>query len=184
MNLKEIQETLNTFGQGVVDKARKNLAAKGKGGGALSKSIRFRINKKSDMLVVNFYMTDYGTFQDKGVKGAGGEIKSGKHKGQWGGRRHFITWEGKRKDSPYKFGSGRSSGSIYKGIESFVKRKGISSSKISAKGLTHAIVKVLWIKGFHGISFFQNALSVGLQTLPTELLESIETDIINSLTKK
>ena len=169
MNLKEIQETLNTFGQGVVDKARKNLAAKGKGGGALSKSIRFRINKKSDMLVVNFYMTDYGTFQDKGVKGAGGEI---------------ITWEGKRKDSPYKFGSGRSSGSIYKGIESFVKRKGISSSKISAKGLTHAIVKVLWIKGFHGISFFQNALSVGLQTLPTELLESIETDIINSLTKK
>ena len=185
MNLKEIQNALNDFGETVVKKSKDNLDVKGKGGGELDKSIKFKVVRIGDELVVRFYMVDYGTFQDKGVKGAGGEIKSGDHKGKWGGRRHYIDWQGKRQDSPYKFGSGKGKKKgIYKGIESFVRKKGLSSQGSSVKGITHAIVKVLWIKGFHGIGFFQSALRTGLKELPNELLAGIKKDIINSIKNK
>ena len=47
------------------------------------KSIKFDIVEDESGVSVQFFMADYGTFQDKGVKGTGGEIKSGDHKGKW-----------------------------------------------------------------------------------------------------
>ena len=45
-----------------------------------------------------------------------------------------------------------------------------------------AIVRTIWIKGIHGISFFQNSMYDNLRTLPDDILGSIKEDIINSLT--
>ena len=116
MKLENLQNYLNSWGSEVVNNAKRNLSSAGKGGGRLEKSINFEVTEWGDLLKVEFSMEDYGTFVDKGVKGAGGEIKSGKHKGSYGGRRHYITWKGKRKDSPYKFGSGKGKkNGIYKG---------------------------------------------------------------------
>ena len=187
MDTKAIERELNSFGQEVVNDARINLRLGKKGGGKLDKSIRFKVVPEQEGFSVKFYMVDYGTFQDKGVKGAGGEIKSGKHKGTWGGRRWFKTWEGKRKDSPYKFGSGRGRGSIYKGIGSFIKKKGLQPRSeggqyMTTAGLKIAIVKVLWTKGMHGISFFQKAVGDGMKTLGPELLEAVKADVIESVT--
>jgi hypothetical protein len=134
-------------------------------------------------------MADYGTFVDKGVRGQGGTIKSGEHKGTWGGKRFYQTWEGKRKQSPYQFGSGKSSGSIYKGIGSFIRKKGLQPRSeggqfMTTAGLKIAIVKVLWTKGIHGISFFQKPLGLALKTFNEGLLEGVKEDIINNLTIK
>ena len=124
MNTDNIERYLNSFGKEVVANAKKNLNSAGKGGGNLEKSIKFEVVTDADGFSVKFYMANYGTFVDKGVKGAGGTIKSGKHKGSYGGRRHFITWEGKRKDSPYKYGRGTGKkGGMRKGIGSFIKKK-------------------------------------------------------------
>ena len=103
-----------------------------------------------------------------------------------GGRRHYITWRGKRKDSPYKFGSGKGSGSIYKGIGSFIKRKGLQTRSkggqyMTTVGLKIAIVKVLWTKGIHGISFFQKSLMLGMQDYGKDLLSNVKEDILNNL---
>ena len=140
----------------------------------------------TDGFKVQFYMADYGTFVDKGVKGAGGRIKSGEHKGSYGGRRHYITWEGKRKDSPYKFGSGRSSGSIYKGIGSFIRKKGLQPRSeggqyMTTAGLKIAIVKVLWVKGIHGISFFQKSLMRGMKNFAENYGKALGEDILESI---
>ena len=134
-------------------------------------------------------MADYGTFQDKGVKGVGGEIKSGKHKGSWSGRRHFITWEGKRKDSPYKYGSGKGKkNGIYKGIGSFIKKKGLQPRSeggqyMSTLGLKIAIVKVIWTKGIHGISFFQKSLMLGMQDFYEEAAKAMAEDLKEQIKK-
>ena len=74
-----------------------------------------------------------------------------------------------------------------KGIGSFIKRKGLQPRSeggqfMTTKGLKIAIMKVLWIKGIHGISFFQESLNYGLKNFGKDLLGSVKEDIINSLT--
>ena len=183
-----LKNQLNSFGAEVVATAKKNLKAAGKGGGNLERSIKFDVLPDSDGFVVQFSMADYGTFVDKGVKGAGGTIKSGEHKGSWGGRRHYITWKGKRKDSPYQYGSGKGKkNGIYKGIGSFIRKKGLQPRSegghyMTTAGLKIAIVKVLWTKGIHGISFFQNSLMLGMKNYGEDLLGALKEDIINGIT--
>lgn len=187
--LKNFERFLDSFGKEVISKAKKNLQAGGKGGGNLESSLKSKVIKNGDEYVVQFSMADYGTFQDKGVKGIGGEIKSGKHKGSWSGRRHFITWEGKRKDSPYKYGSGKGKkNGIYKGIGSFIRKKGLQPRSeggqfMSTLGLKIAIVKVIWTKGIHGISFFQNSLMLGMQDFYEDAAKSMAEDLKEQIKK-
>lgn len=186
IDTKSIENQLNSFGQEVVNRARENLRAAGKGGGNLDRSIEFKVLPYEKGFTVQFRMANYGEFVDKGVKGAGGEIKSGKHKGTWGGRRYYTTWQGQRKDSPYQYGSGKGSGSIYKGIGSFIKKKGLQPRSeggqyMTTAGLKIAIVKVLWVKGIHGISFFQEALGLYMKTFGKDLLTSVVQDIKDSI---
>jgi hypothetical protein len=191
MNTQNIERYLNSFGAEVVNKAKKNLKSAGKGGGNLEKSIHFEVVSDSQGFSVEFYMANYGAFVDKGVKGAGGTIKSdkSKHKGSWGGRRHYITWKGKRKDSPYKFGTGTGQkGGMRKGIGSFIRKKGLQPRSeggqyMTTAGLRIAIMRVLWIKGIHGISFFQKSLMLGMREFDCELLSYVKQDIIDTLNK-
>ena len=189
MRTQNIKRYLNSFGKEVVRNAKRNLREGKRGGGYLEQSIKHKVIASNDGFEVEFYMAEYGAYMDKGVKGAGGEIKTGKQAGSYGGRRWYVTWEGSRKDSPFQFGSGKGKGSIYKGIESFIKSKGIKGrdSKtgrfITNKSLAHAIVRVLWIKGIHGISFFQKSLQLGLQDFGADLLKNVSEDIVDDLSK-
>ena len=186
-DFKNLKNYLDSFGAEVVENAKSNLKAKDKGGGKLEKSIDFKVVPEGNGFVVQFFMEDYGTFVDKGVKGAGGTIKSGKHKGSWGGRRHFVNWKGKRQDSPYKFGSGKGKkNGIYKGIGSFIRKKGLQPRSeggqyMTTAGLKIAIVKVLWTKGIHGISFFQKSLMLGMKEYGEHLLGAVKEDILGTL---
>ena len=189
MKTTNVERYLKSFGREVVRGAKANLSSAGKGGGNLEKSIDFKVFPYNDGFIVDFLMADYGTFVDKGVKGAGGTIKSGEHKGTWGGRRYYTTCEGKRKDSPYKFGSGKGKkNGIYKGIGSFIRKKGLQPRSeggqfMTTVGLKIAIVKVLWIKGIHGISFFQQPLGLAMKDSGEKLLEAITKDIIESISQ-
>ena len=184
--MTNVEKYLTSVGDEVIKGAKSILRKNKKGGGNLEKSLSFEVIPTGDDLALRFYMADYGTFVDKGVKGAGGEIKSGEHKGKYGGRRWYMTWEGKRKDSPYKFGSGKSSGSIYKGIGSFIRKKGLQPRSeggqfMTTAGLKIAIVKVLWTKGIHGISFFQKPFGEAWKTFDVGLAEALKKDITENL---
>tara|TARA_Y100001963_G_scaffold18197_1_gene22516 strand:- start:49 stop:603 length:555 start_codon:yes stop_codon:yes gene_type:complete len=184
--MTNVEKYLTSVGDEVIKGAKSILRKNKKGGGNLEKSLSFEVIPMGDDFALRFYMADYGTFVDKGVKGAGGEIKSGEHKGKYGGRRWYMTWEGKRKDSPYKFGSGKSSGSIYKGIGSFIRKKGLQPRSeggqfMTTAGLKIAIVKVLWIKGIHGISFFQKPFGEAWKTFDVGLAEALKKDITENL---
>ena len=185
--LFNIENYLNSFGQEIVSGSRMNLQAAGKGGGNLERSINFEVLRTDEGISISFYMADYGTFVDKGVKGAGGEIKTGIHAGRWGGRRYFTTWQGNRKDSPYKFGTGTGAkGGMSKGIGSFIKKKGLQPRSeggqyMTTAGLKIAIMRVLWIKGIHGISFFQKPFGLGMQTFSSDFLSALKEDILHNL---
>ena len=175
MKLDNLKKYLDSLGKEVVAGARAKLRAAGKGGGALDKSLNFDIVEDGKFIDIQWKMLPYGEFVDKGVKGAGGEIKSGKYEGSWGGRRYYKTWQGNRKDSPYKFGSGKSGGSIYSGIAKFLQKKGLDAK------LKYPIVNVLWIKGIHGISFFQEPLGLSRLTYEEDFAKALKQDILETL---
>tara|TARA_R110000751_G_scaffold286234_1_gene390636 strand:+ start:75 stop:647 length:573 start_codon:yes stop_codon:yes gene_type:complete len=189
MGTANLQRYLNSFGEEVVGQARKNLRTAGKGGGKLDKSIKYKVLPDGDGFTVQFFMADYGTFVDKGVKGAGGTIENGKYEGTWGGRRWFINYEGKRQDSPYKYGTGTGAkGGLSRGIGSFIKKKGIQPRKggkyASTKGLKYLIIRNIWIRGIHGISFFQNSLMLGMRDFSSGVAKAVAKDLADNLKPK
>ena len=68
MKTDNIERYLNSFGQNVVDDAKKLLYSE-KGNTDLGKSIRFKVVREKNGFSTKFYMADYGTFLDKGVSG-------------------------------------------------------------------------------------------------------------------
>lgn len=191
METLSLEKYLNAFGEGIVNKAKGILQRRGKGGGSLENSIRFEVTESGDGLTqdISFYMENYGKFVDAGVSGAGGVIKSGKHKGSYTGEQTFKNYKDAIVPSPFRYGSGKSSGSIYKGIGSFIKKKGMQPRNEKGQyqttvGLKIAIVKVLWTKGIKGVEFFQKPMSLGLKEFKSKLLTEIKEDIMDEISKQ
>ena len=187
MATTNIERYLTSYAKQVVKDAKKNLASK-KGDTELAKSIKFRIKQTGNGIQIQFLMSEYGDYVDKGVKGAGGVIPNGKYKGRHGGRRWYTTWEGKRKDSPFQFGSGSGSkGGLRRGLDKWIIKKGIaprdSSGKfMSRKSIKYLIARSIYIRGIHGISFFQKSFGKNYNDFAIGFLTSLNDDIIESIT--
>lgn len=184
---KHLQRYLKSWGKDVVQEAKERLVAAGKGGGDLENSITSRVINEGESYVVEFSMADYGTFVDKGVRGAGGKIKTGEHKGDHSGIRKYVDYNGDSLISPYRFGSGKGKkGGMETGIRSFIRKNNINRSSVTgrfipAKSITIAIMRVLWIKGIKGVSFFQDSLMLGLSEFRLDVAPEIKEDVIDTL---
>ena len=179
MKTEALERYLNSFGKQVVNRAKGNLQKSKGGGTALEKSIDFKVTTNAEGFAVQFFMTDYGTFVDKGV--------SGTNK-----RRSFKDYEGKVISSPYKFGTGSSRVGKAKGgmsgiMAKWVKKKGFQwrdekGRFMSHKSMGYIIARSIYSKGIQGISFFQKPLMLGLKQFGKEMLGAVKDDIINGLT--
>jgi len=91
MKTDNIERYLESFGKYIVKQSRTNLTkAKKNVNKDLYNSLKFSVQKDADGFTVNFYMTNYGTFVDKGV--------SGNKKKQ-----SYTDYEGKTNTSPYSY---------------------------------------------------------------------------------
>ncbi len=188
--MESMRRFLQSVAKQFVKNARSNLRDAGKGGGALESSINAKVVKKGNGYTIQFFMAPYGTFVDKGVKGKGGDIPTGKYRGSWGGRRYFINMNGKRQDSPYRFGSGSGEkDGLTRGIASWIRKKNLQprdrkGKYLSPKGLNYLIRRNIFIRGIHGISFFQKALRESFtKVLGKDMMKAIELDILDGLLK-
>ena len=186
---RRLENSINDFGQKLVNLSAGNLQRRGKGGGNLESSLKYSINVNNDVYTLDFIMEDYGAFVDKGVSGAGGKIKTGKHAGTYDGINQYKNWKSEVLNTPYRFGSGRSSGSIYKGIGSFIRKKGLQPRNELGQfqttvGLKIAMVKVLWTKGIKGISFFQNALRLSYKNFQNRFATEFNLSVIDLIRKE
>ncbi len=69
-DFKRTQEELNKFAKYVIQQSRTNLTKGGKSvSGDLYNSLGYDINVSPNSFSLQFYMADYGEFQDKGVSG-------------------------------------------------------------------------------------------------------------------
>ena len=164
MKTENIERYLNSFGKQVVNRSKGNLQKAGKGG-KLEESISFKVIEDADGFTVQFYMSYYGQFVDKGVSG---------------------TQSRKRTFKDYKKQNNKNSLRIYrnakghsqppsKALDKWVVRKGIAPRDASGKFLkrktiTFLIARKIGRFGIQGISFFQKPLGLGLKEFGKDLL--------------
>ena len=174
MDTDNIERYLESFGKQVVNRSKGNLQRAGKGG-KLENSIKFEIVTTPDGFSVQFYMSSYGQFVDKGVSGT--QTK-----------RTFKDYKGKAIKTPYSYKNSKGhSQPPSSALDKWVVRKGIaprdaSGKFMSRKSITFLIARSIGRKGIQGISFFQKPLGLGLKEFGKDLLGSVKEDIINSLT--
>lgn len=84
MKYNNLSIQINRYGKYVIQQARSILTKSNKGGGALYNSLKYEAlesNTIGNPINLDFYMEDYGIFQDQGVKGANPAlVKNGKQK--------------------------------------------------------------------------------------------------------
>jgi len=174
MKTENIERYLNSFGKQIVNRAKGNLQRAGKGG-KLEDSISFKIVEDKDGFTVQFYMSSYGQYVDKGVSGT-------KQK------RTFKNYKDKVVKSPYAYRNAKGhSQPPSKALDKWVVRKGIAPRDASGKFLkrktiTFLIARKIGRFGIQGISFFQKPMSLGLKEFGKDLLGNVKEDIINSIT--
>ena len=174
MDTDNIERYLESFGKQVVNRSKGNLQKSGKGG-KLEDSIKFEVITNPDGFTVQFYMSSYGQFVDKGVSGT--QTK-----------RTFKDYKGKVIKTPYSYKNSKGhSQPPSKALDKWVVRKGIAPRDASGKfmkrkTITFLIARSIGRNGIQGISFFQKPLGLGLKQFGKDLLGSVKEDIINSLT--
>ena len=100
-----LKKALNAYGKYVVQQSRSNLTKLKKGDGPLYNSISYELDSEKGIFLLEFLMEDYGEFQDKGVRGAGGTRKTTSQFNRKNNKGKI--WKQKGGKSPYSFKEGR-----------------------------------------------------------------------------
>lgn len=172
MFLLNTQVVTKAFGDYVVQQARTNLT---KGGRNVSKGLYNSLKNEvvsdpsNNYTIVGFFMDGYGQFLDQGVKGKSSSSKA--------------------PNSPFRFGSGTGKkGGLSKGIESWVKAKGIQFKQREGKGVkgqflsykqtAFLISRSIYQKGMKPTDFFSRPLELGFKKfIDTDLMKAFEQDV-------
>ncbi len=164
MNLKETNRILNEFAKAVIDNAKDNLSKGDKNvSNDLSDSLDSNLSVGENSFSMDFIMSKYGIFQDRGVKGtqSGRSLDGFKYKNSSnlvGVEYHtgaLAKWAKHRglqpRDGKGRFGSYKTMGFI---LANSIKKKGIKPSM-----------------------FFTKPFEQAFNELPDELVEAFDLDI-------
>jgi hypothetical protein len=168
VNKDYMRKHLDTFGEKVVNSAKKNLIRFNKGGSNLEKTLDWEteVSKNSWLFNINYETSggkDYWEFVDAGVKGIGGTKADGS---KWKLKR-VTNNKFKYKDKmppPSAF----SRWSIKKGLAP--RSKGGQFTK--RKGLQFALAKSVWHTGIETTEFLTKPFAKYFKKLPDDIVEA------------
>jgi len=164
--MTEVDNVIKKFRDYVIQQSRSNLT---KGGKNVTKklydSLKGEIVTDKGFSIVGFSMDDYGSFQDKGVKGK--------------------TSSAKAPNSPFKFGSGTGpKGGLTKGIDKWVRLKGFQfRDKTSGKFMSYQataflITRSIFHKGIKPSLFFTKPFEAGYKKyIDVDLIKAFGQDV-------
>ena len=175
---KYLRDELNKFAKYVVQQSRSNLTkSKNNDTKKLYNSLGYKVLKSNKGTSMAFNMADYGTFQDKGVKGKDPSKVSpnSKIRGQ------------QAPNSPYRFGSGSQKGTFKKFVKSmsdYAKRKGIRFRDKKGRfvkggydAVGYVIARNIYYRGIKPSMFFTKPFEAAFKRLPDELLKAYSVGI-------
>ena len=165
MQLKETQKALNTFAKYVIQQSRSNLT-KGKKNASkeLYNSLDSDVKVSKNSFELSFLMEQYGIFQDKGVRGAGGVRKTTSKFNRRNNKGKI--WKQKGGNSEFSFKEGRKPS--VKHFKDWAKRKGLSA---------YAVRDAVFRQGIKPSLFFTKPFEKAFKNLPKELVESFALDV-------
>jgi len=186
--LKSVQQSLNEFRDHVISEAKRNAP---KSLGNLQNSIKGYVKESPNSIQVTFEMSEYGWYQNEGVRGANPSNVSpnAKIKGQ------------QAPNSRFKFGSGSKRGTwgtFVNSIETWAKRRNIrfrdakgKYAKGNYKSLAYVIARNIYSRGLKPSLFFTKPFEAAFKRLPDTLVEKygleaeeLFTQILNENFKK
>ena len=164
--MTEVDNVIKKFRDYVIQQARSNLT---KGGKNVSKelynSLKGEIVTENGFSIVGFSMDDYGTFQDKGIKGKSSSAKA--------------------PNSPFKFGSGTGKkGGLTQGINKWVRAKGFqfrdkkTGKFMSYQATAFLITRSIFHKGIKPSLFFTKPFEAGYKKyIDVDLIKAFGQDV-------
>ena len=180
MDQSEIQKELEKFRNYVIAEARKNLIRDKKNDTkGLFQSLKGNVRAMPNSFSMDFEMSLYGQFQDKGVRGKDPSKVSpnARIKGQ------------QAPNSPYKFGSGSAAGKwgvFVSNIEKWAKKRNIrlrDDKGKYTKGNYNAIAQIIagniYNRGIKPSLFFTKPFEAAFKRLPNQLIEKFGLDAVN-----
>jgi hypothetical protein len=170
MELKNVEQVLRRFRDYVIQQSRSNLSKSDKNvSKELYNSLKGEILTENNYSIVGFSMAEYGQFQDQGVRGK--------------------TSSTRAPNSPFKFGTGSGpKGGLTKGIEKWVRQKGIQFKQKEGKGVkgqflsynetAYLIRRAIWNKGIKPSMFFTKPFEAGYKKyIDTDLFKAFGQDL-------
>ena len=165
--LSNVEKELKNFAKYVVTKSRMNLRTSDKNvSGKLEKSLDSDVKVSKNSFQLTFIMEEYGVFQDKGVRGK--------------------TSSTKAPNSPFKFGSGKSSGGgegLTNSINKWVKRRRFqfrdrkSGKFLSYDSTAFLISRSIWNKGIAPSLFFTKPFEKAFKNIDKDLIKAFKLDV-------
>ena len=169
MEFKKTKIALELFAKAVKLKAQQNLKKKKQiSSGKLYDSIDYNLNVSPNSFSLEFYMEDYGTFMDLGVKGSESTYPESKN-------------------SPYKY-SGRFKMINPASLDKWLIKKSMaprdkSGRFIERKNLKYMIATSIYRKGLKGSRFFTGAFEDEFKNIDNQVQEAFGLDLDDFLIK-
>ncbi|OUX86250.1 MAG: hypothetical protein CBC03_12100 [Pseudoalteromonas sp. TMED43] len=175
MDFKRTKQALELFAKAVKLKARMKLKkAKQFSSGKLHDSIDYNLNvvqtkSATNYFSLEFYMEDYGTFMDLGVKGSESTYPESKN-------------------SPYKYKKGKFKMINPASLDKWTIQKNIAPRDkkgrfIDRKSLKYAIATSIYKKGLKGSKFFTHSFEEEFKNIDKEVQEAFGLDLNDFLIK-
>jgi hypothetical protein len=165
IRFQNLETTIEAFKKYVVQQSKSNLSKQGKKStGALYNSIKAESKVSQNSFELDFLMTDYAEFVDKGVKGKSSEAKA--------------------PNSPFRFGTGTGKkGGLTQGIDKWVKKKGLqfrnkeNGQFLSYQSTAFLITRSIYNKGIKPSLFFTKPFEAGVKRLDEDLVQAFGLDV-------
>lgn len=173
----QIQKSLDKFMATVIKGAKDQLDRNNKNAsGELSKSITGRVKHSARSIEINFFMEEYGTYQDQGVKGMGGTKADG------------TAWTNKGQGGRFQFKKGVPNTAMIQSLEKWIKIRGIKGRNkkgrfIKNKSLAFAIANSVFHTGIKRSLFFTKPFEKAFKKLPDNILETYALELNTLLTR-
>ena len=156
-----VAAVLVKFGKYVIQQARTNLT-KGKHNfnKTLYNSLRYSVYYSNDKFSMSFFMEDYGEFQDKGVKGAGGTRRTTSAFNRRNNKGKI--WKQKAPNSPFAYKDKKPPVSAFK---DWAQSKGLNP---------FAVRESVYRQGITPTKFFSTPFNIAFNKLPPDIANAIK----------
>jgi hypothetical protein len=167
-----VEKYLRSYGKYIVRQA-KNILSNRQASGKLANSLKYKLIKDKDGYDLKFLASKYGKFIEKGVSGT--EVT-----------RTYITMDGKRKSSPFRYKRGVGNAPNIGAIRKWISLKGIQGRNelgqyISNKSLAYLFSKSIQRKGIKAASYYAKPLSWSYKKFSEDLEKHFKDDVLKEI---